>query len=346
MRFVALGAAIVIVGGHLAHERPTLVAADQKASSGTTKSVKSKAGGDDATPDFDSDRAFGYLTRICDIGSRISGSNGMEQQQKLILEHFSKLKAQVKFQSFDAPHPQTRNPVRMSNMIVSWDPEAKERVLLACHYDTRPHADRDPNPQLAREGKFLGANDGASGVALYMEMGHHLRRIKPAYGVDFVFFDGEELVYGDRDPYFLGAEHFSKEYRDNPPQHKYVCGVLVDMIGDKNLQLFQEINSLELAPEVTQSVWKTAKKLGIREFVAKAKHEVRDDHLSLNEIAGIPTCDIIDFEYGPWNSYWHTTKDAPAACSGASLSKVGRVLLAWLEEVPAPTKKPQKKKGR
>ena len=150
MRFLALGAVILIVGGNLEAGRATLVAAD-KEKLGSAKSAKGPAGGDSAGPDFDPDRAFGYLTRICDIGSRISGSDGMEQQQQLIAEHFAKLKAQVKFQSFDAPHPQTRTPVRMSNMIVSWDPEATERVLLACHYDTRPHADRDANPKLARD---------------------------------------------------------------------------------------------------------------------------------------------------------------------------------------------------
>jgi hypothetical protein len=314
---------------------PTTVVASEKG-----KVAKGEPAAE-ATAEFDADRAFGYLAKICEIGPRISGSEGMEKQQQLIVEHFSKLKATVKFQSFDARHPATGKPVRMNNMIVSWDPRATERVLLACHYDTRPHADRDPDPQLAGRGKFLGASDGASGVALLMELGHHLRSIQPTYGVDFVFFDGEELVYDDvRDPYFLGSEFFAKEYRDRPPEYKYVCGVLVDMIGGKKLQLYQEINSLHYAPEITQSVWKTAKRLGVREFVARPKHDVRDDHLALNEIAGIPTCDIIDFGY----EHWHTTRDVPASCSGESLAKVGRVLLAWLEEVPAPTNKPEKKR--
>lgn len=333
MRLLVLGVVILIACG----VNPSPTATAQPAGgrpAATAKAAKGTPVGKGSEPEFDADRAFGYLARVCDIGPRISGTEGMERQQQLIAEHFTRLKAQVKFQSFDAPHPLTRNPVRMSNMIVSWDPQAAERVLLACHYDTRPHADREPNRQAAREGAFLGANDGASGVALFMELGNHLRRIQPTFGVDFVFFDGEELVYGERDPYFLGSEHFSKEYRDNPPQHKYVCGVLVDMIADKNLQLYQEINSLHFAPEVTQGVWRTAKRLGVREFVAKPKHDVRDDHLSLNEIAGIPTCDIIDFDY----AHWHTLKDVPAACSGASLAKVGRVLLAWLEAVPPPSK--------
>jgi glutaminyl-peptide cyclotransferase len=334
MRFHVLGASILIAASILSGA-PRARAAEP------IKPEKSRRADGASATVFDEERAIGYLTRICDIGPRISGTEGMEKQQQLIADHFSKLKAKVSFQSFDAPHPLTRKPVRMANLIVSWDSEAKDRVLVACHYDTRPHADRDPNPQLAEKGAFLGANDGASGVALLMELGHHIRQIKPTYGVDFVFFDGEELVYNDfRDPYFLGSEYFSKDYRDHPPEHKYVCGVLVDMIGGKTLQIYQERNSLELAPEITTSIWQTAKRLKIREFMAKPKHEVRDDHLSLNQIAGIPTCDIIDFDF----PHWHTTRDVPAACSGASLAKVGRVLLAWLEEVPAPPARAEKKR--
>ena len=301
---------------------------------------------DKSEPTIDPDRAFGYLTKICAIGPRISGTEGMDRQQLLIQDHFAKFKAKVWYQSFDAPHPTTRKPVRMNNMIVSWNPDATERVLLACHYDTRPHADQDPNEQLARRGKFLGANDGASGVALFMELGHHLRQIKPTYGVDFVFFDGEELVFHPNDPYFLGSTYFAKEYRDKPPKYQYVWGVLVDMIGDKDLNIYQEKNSLHSAPELTNSIWRVANELKVSEFIAEPKHEIRDDHLPLNNIARIPTCDIIDFDYGPDNSYWHTMKDVPSACSGASLAKVGRVLLAWLEEVPGRTPKIEKKRRR
>jgi glutaminyl-peptide cyclotransferase len=285
-------------------------------------------------PEFpvDGRRAFDYLVKVCAIGSRISGSEGMDEQQQLISDHFTKLGAKVGFQTFDARHPTTGGAVRMSNLIVSWHPKSKDRVLLCCHYDTRPFPDRDSNPNLARNGTFIGANDGASGVALLMELGHHLPAMKLECGVDFAFFDGEELVYGERDPYFLGSEYFAKRYKSDPPEHKYRYGVLVDMIGDKNLQLFQEVNSYKYAPQLTNSIWQTAKRLGVKEFVAKRKHEVRDDHLPLNQIAKIPTCDLIDFDY----PHWHTTRDLPAACSGASLAKVGRVLLAWLHELPAP----------
>jgi glutaminyl-peptide cyclotransferase len=282
-----------------------------------------------AAAELDADRAFGYLVRICRIGPRVSGTRGMAEQQKLILEHFNRFGAQVRFQSFDAPHPLTGNPVRLNNMIVTWHPEAEERVLLACHYDTRPWPDRDRrNPR----GVFLGANDGASGVALFMELAHHMQDLEPTYGVDFVFFDAEELVYEDRGKYFLGSEHFAREYRDNPPDHRYVYGVVVDMVADRNLEIYMEKNSLKFARPLTESIWAAAQEIGVKEFIPREKHEILDDHIPLNEIAGIPSCNIIDFDY----PFWHTTQDVPAKCSGESLAKVGRVLLHWLARVPPP----------
>ncbi len=281
-------------------------------------------------PDVDAQRSFRYLVQICKIGRRFSGSQGMATQQNVIAQHFAKFGAQIRYQAFDAPHPQTGMPVRMMNIIVSWHPESKERVLFACHYDTRPFPDRDRfNPR----GVFVGANDGASGVALFMEMAHHMRDLDPKYGVDFVFFDGEELVYSKNDKYFLGSEYFAKQYRDKPPAHRYIYGVLVDMIADRRLNLFFEKNSMKYAPQLTRSIWNTARDLRIREFTRKTKHEINDDHIPLNQIAKIPTCDLIDFDY----RYWHTTKDVPSACSGSSIKKVARVLLRWLENIPSPS---------
>lgn len=274
---------------------------------------------------LDPARAFQYLSKICRIGPRMSGSHGMQKQQDLISRHFRDLNAQVRYQSFDAEHPVNGTPVRMNNMIISWHPESKNRILIACHYDTRPYPERDSrNPR----GIFIGANDGASGVALLMELGHFIPEMDLNVGVDFVFFDGEELVYFDRGTFFLGSEYFAKEYRDNPPEYKYQAGILVDMIGDRRLNLYMEKNSLKYAGDLTRSLWKTANDLGIKEFVMKEKHEIQDDHLPLNKIAKIPTCDIIDFDY----PYWHTTQDVPRSCSGKSVALVGNVILNWLQQ--------------
>lgn len=276
---------------------------------------------------WDSRRAFGYLQKVCEIGPRVSGTAGMIRQRAMIIEHFRQFGCEIRAQSFDVAHPQTGAPVRMTNLIISFDPTAKERVVLACHYDTRPFPDRD---RTRPRGPFIGANDGASGVALFMEMAHHMKSIRPRYGVDFVMFDGEELVYRDFDKYFLGSEYFSRAYRDNPPDYRYVCGVVADMVADKNLNLYIERNSWKMAPKVTQSIWATARNMQVDEFIFQQKYEVRDDHLAMNQIAGIPTTDIIDFDY----PYWHTTRDTPRSCSATSLAKVGRVLLQWLTEVP------------
>lgn len=281
----------------------------------------------DGNVKWDTRRGYKYLQDICKIGPRVSGTKGMIAQQKMVIEHFRQFDCEIRAQKFDVAHPLDGTPVRMTNLVISFAPKAKQRVIIACHYDTRPFPDRD---RWRPRGTFIGANDGASGVALFMEMAHHMKTIKPRYGVDFVMFDGEELVYSDDGKYFLGSEYFARWYRDHPPKYQYVCGVVADMVADRNLNLFVEKNSWKMAPDVTRSIWDTAKRMRVKEFVFREKYEVRDDHLALNEIAGIPTCDIIDFDY----PYWHTTRDNARNCSATSLSKVGRVLLQWLTEVP------------
>jgi len=277
---------------------------------------------------FNGSRAFEQLKRICAIGPRPSGSAGMQQQQKLLLDYFRALGATVKLQQFQIRHPREGTAVPMANMIVEWHPERKQRILLCAHYDTRPYPDRDrDNPQ----GTFIGANDGASGVALLMELGRSMPQLQGRYGVDFVLFDGEEFVFDDQvDPYFIGSEYFAENYVSDPPKHRYRWGVLLDMIGDADLQILQERNSMawrDTRPLVGE-IWETARRLGVREFVArKMPFEVRDDHIKLHNIAKIPTCDIIDMDYPAW----HTQQDVPEKCSALSLAKVGWVLQEWVK---------------
>lgn len=280
---------------------------------------------------LDADRVYGYLKQICQLGRRPSGSRGMQRQQKLLEELFTKLGATVTRQEFLAPNPLGGAKVRMANLIVTWHPERMERVMLCAHYDTRPLPDRDPNPRLRRQGRFIGANDGASGVAVLMELAHLMPKLQGNVGVDFVLFDAEELVYVDgRDRYFWGSEWFAQQYAENPPEHNYRWGVLLDMVGDEDLQIYHEQNSVswpDTRPLVIE-IWGTAQRLGVEEFIPRATHNVRDDHLALRNIAGIPTCDIIDMDY----PYWHTEADSPGRCSGESLAKVGWVVYEWLQK--------------
>jgi glutaminyl-peptide cyclotransferase len=278
---------------------------------------------------FDGRRAYAYLNEICALGSRTSDTRGMHAQQKMLAEHFKKLGAKVRFQKFRIRHPSTGEPVSMANLIVEWHPERRERILLCTHYDTRPFADQDlRNPR----GAFIGANDGASGTALLMELGRHMADLKGPMGVDFVFFDGEEFIFEDRrDPYFIGSEYFATAYanaRSRP--YDYRWAVLLDMVGDADLQIYPDRHSLSWddSRPLVEAIWGTAARLGVVEFSMDRRYDVLDDHIKLHEIAKIPACDLIDFRYADW----HTQNDLPERCSALSLAKVGWVVQEWLKQ--------------
>lgn len=281
---------------------------------------------------LNADRAFGYLQQMCDLGPRPSGSAAMLEQQKLLVRHFQPLADEVVPQALLARNPLGGPKVRVTNLIVRFNPAAQERLMVCAHYDTRPFPDRDPNPRARRSGRFIGANDGASGAAMLMELAHHAEQLQGPLGVDLVLFDGEELVYRERrDPYFLGSTWFARQYKAGKhPGGKYRYAVLVDMIGDADLQLYQERNSMawkDTRPLVND-LWSIAARLGVKEFVPRTKHLVEDDHVKLHSIAGIPACDIIDFDY---EGRWHTESDLPRYCSGESIAKVGWVVLEWIK---------------
>ncbi|HEX4130031.1 MAG TPA: M28 family peptidase [Pirellulales bacterium] len=278
---------------------------------------------------FDGAAAYKDLQQICQLGPRPAGSPAMTRQQQMLIERFEKLGAKVERQEFRARHPRDGSAVMLANLIVHWPPERKSRVLVAAHYDTRPYPDRDPrNPR----GTFVGANDGASGVAVLLELGRYMPALlgesAATKGVDFVLFDGEELVFNDPpDAYFLGSTHFAQQYISQPPAYRYSSGVLLDMVGDTDLRILVEANSQQFAPTVTGDVFAIAQRLGVREFIYQRGPQVNDDHMPLNQIARIPTCDVIDFDY----PHWHTEQDRPTRCSPLSLAKVGWVVLEWLK---------------
>jgi glutaminyl-peptide cyclotransferase len=288
---------------------------------------------------FDGAAAYGYLKQLCEIGPRMSGSAGMAAQQKLLIDHFDKLGAKVTRQEFKARDPLTGNAVPMTNLLVQWHPDRKERVLLCAHYDTRPFPDRDRrNPK----GKFVGANDGASGVALLMELAKSMPGFQSSYGVDFLLVDGEDLVYWDNAAqkdtgnYCVGSEYFARQYAADPPPYKYRWAVLFDMVGGVNLRLPKEGHGVswpDTKPLVDQ-IWDTAARLKVREFIPRVEGEVTDDHVMLHDLGQIPTVDLI-CDFGAYTSYpqWHTQDDDPAHCSPTSLAKVGWVIEEWLKSL-------------
>ena len=274
-----------------------------------------------------------YLDQICKIGPRISGSVGMKRQQELLRKHFEGLGGEVALQSFTVRQKSRREPTEMANMIVSWLPERKQRVILCSHYDTRPIADQEPDRRKWTE-DFVSANDGGSGVALLMELAHHMKNIKTTAGVDFVLFDGEEYIFDpghdarEGDAYFLGSEYFARNVRKEKAQVRYGAAVLMDMIGGKGARFPVEQNSWAKAGRLVEMLWAVAAEQRCGAFVREPGPTVRDDHLALND-AGIPAVDIIDFNY----AHWHRLSDTPEQCSAASLDQVARVLMAWLKKL-------------
>lgn len=274
-------------------------------------------GGKPSAPVFDGDRAFKLLVMQTDMGPRVPGSSGWARFQSAAKHFFDSLGVTYETQPFTYPDYLRGDTVDLVNWIVHINPGQGGRILLGAHYDSRPRADYDPDPT-KRDQPILGANDGASGTAVLMHLCELMAAAPPSVGVDLVFFDGEDYgPPGRNDQYLLGSTHYASNY-----DGEYDFGIVIDMIGDSDLDIYREVFSERYVKDINDLVWNTAARLGITAFIDSLKYEVIDDHLPLIS-GGIPTIDIIDFDY----PYWHTLADTPDKCSPASLAAVGRVLL-------------------
>ncbi len=293
-------------------------------------------------PKIDGKRAYEYLKKICEIGPRPAGSEANARQLKLVKDHFQKMGAELIEQPFPARHPQTGERLQLTNLIGRWHPERLERVVIGAHYDTRPHPDKEVDPN-RHALPFIGANDGASGVALEMEIAHHLNALDTRLGIDLVLFDGEELVFGNKPTigkYFLGSIEFANQYARRRGSYRYVYGIVLDMVGGRTLNIPQESYSKARAPALVRQLWSVADALKAKSFKFYEGEPVLDDHLSLLGV-GIPTIDIIDFNY----PYWHKADDLPDKCTADSLEEVGRVVTTWLTVAAPGVGAPQKRRG-
>jgi hypothetical protein len=276
-----------------------------------------------ARPAFNGEAAFAHLRAQCDFGTRVPGTEGHRKCREFLVATMKPLVTSVEEQSFDF-RDGSRN-IKMTNVIARLNPptgtpRAGSGVILAAHWDTRPTADMEPDVARRRQ-PILGANDGASGVAVLLELARQFKAKPPAVPVWFVFFDGEDYGPG-LDRMFLGAKHFAEHLPAGVPTK----GILLDMIGDKELQVFKEVNSAQRAGAVVESVWETAARLGYQaQFDPATRHSIMDDHIPLLD-KGIAMIDIIDFDY----PYWHTLGDTVDKCSAASLKIIGEVVGAWV----------------
>ena len=269
-------------------------------------------------PEFDGKLAFEQLTRQTSFGPRVPGTPEHDKCLEYLHSTLHSYGATVTLQHFNHTG-YSGELLKMTNIVASFNSTATTRILLIAHWDSRPQADQEQDVP-KRSLPVLGANDGASGVAILLEIARHLKDNPPAAGIDMLLVDGEDYGReGDLDNYLLGTKYFVDHL---PAGFKPVFGILLDMVGDKDLEIPKEPNSLQYAPDIVDLIWSTAKNLGIYQFSDRVQRPVIDDHLPLNE-AGIKTVDLIDFDYPPW----HTTGDTPDKCSPESLQAVGRVLM-------------------
>ena len=272
---------------------------------------------------FDSAKAWDLLKRQCDFGPRPPGKDAHIKCRDLILSEVTKYCDNPRLQTFSHTWSSDGKPYDMWNVVgeQNWK-DAKVRLVLMAHWDTRPTADQEvlPSNQLK---PILGANDGASGVAVLLELMRVMKEKKLNVGIQYVLVDGEDLGPG-LDEMFLGAKHYVKNLGEPKPQY----GILLDMIGDKDLEVPIESYSYFSARDVALSLYRHAAAIGLKStFPNVVGQAIQDDHLSLIN-AGIPTVDLIDFDYEPW----HTLRDTPDKCSPESLGKVGKLLESFLSQ--------------
>jgi len=270
-------------------------------------------------PRFDSRRAYDDILTQCSFGPRAPNSEAHDLAEDYLFSTLSATTELCRRQHFEYHDSLTGNTLQLTNIIASYNPNARRRIMLCAHWDSRPRSENDPDSG-KRELPVPGANDGASGVAVLLEIGRILQRRTPSVGVDIVLFDGEDYGRnGEVAGWFLGSEHFAKNLGSYRPR----LAILLDMIGDRDLQICREVISERNAGELNDYIWKIARESGSSAFIDSVNHTVYDDHVPLIS-RGIKAVDIIDFDY----PYWHTQEDTPDKCSPHSLEIVGQVILS------------------
>lgn len=283
-------------------------------------------------PNFNSDSAYFFVEQQVNFGPRVISSKAWDNCSKYLTNKLESYNAKVIVQQ--APittYDQKKHTLR--NIIGSYSPEKNNRIALFAHWDSRHVADYDT---INTSQPILGANDGGSGVGVLLEIARNLDLKNPKIGVDIIFFDAED--YGQpenskfpimNDSWCLGSQHWSK----NPHKQNYFAkyGILLDMVGGKDAEFWQESISSYYASNIIKKVWDVAHNIGYSNFfIYKNSPQIMDDHYYVNTIAGIPTIDII--EYDPFsktnfNKHWHTHADNMNNVDRKTLKAVGQTVM-------------------
>lgn len=286
---------------------------------------------------FDVDTAMSCLKAQCDFGARTPGSNAHKQCGDYILQKFQTFGLVVSEQT-GAQTMWDGKTFTCRNLIARYNPDATDRIVLCTHYDSRPWADQDQDKS-KQTLPVMAANDGASGVAVLLEVARKLAELKPNVGIDFVCFDLED--YGaphgsagapsDGSDWCVGSRFWASQAQQGVmPQF----GVLLDMVGGRNARFAKEHYSMQYAAPVVARVWSAANTAGYKDyFTDEDGGAVTDDHLNLNAI-GIPTIDIIPYNgsQGGFGPTWHTSEDTPENIDPATLRAVGQTLLQLIAD--------------
>ena len=280
--------------------------------------------------EFDGPAAFRYLEQQVAFGPRVPGTPA-HARQAAWLDSLLKVRADTVIVQRWTHTTVKGDTLPLVNYIARFNPKATTRILLAAHWDSRPHTD---NPVSTDSSKYVpGANDGASGVATLLGIADALKKVPPQIGVDLLFDDGEDWGNFDKEPndVLIGVRYYAQHL---PPGPLPVFAAVTDMIGDKDLKICKEGNSMTAAPDVVEHVWDVAKQMGYSAIFGACDTSIIDDHLELQKV-GIKAIDLIDFDYGPSpNRWWHSVDDTPDKLSPASIKAVGDVLIGVIRVQP------------
>jgi hypothetical protein len=289
--------------------------------------------GDSQAQQFDGAQAHRWVVSMVAAGPRIPNTPGHRTTGDWLLAELRRRADTVIVQEW-VHVTLGGDSLHLRNFFARFKPADPNRVLYVSHWDSKPHADMDPD-STKRELPVPGAEDGGSSTALLLGVADALKKQPPSLGVDLLFVDGEDYGSFD-DPHgapdvMIGARWFAGHM---PPGYRPMFGVLFDMVGDFTQEFYQEENSVQFAPEVVDRVWSAAERLGLgRVFRDMEQGAITDDHVPLHE-AGIRIIDVIDCCGNPQDPahspypWWHTTQDTPDKVSPQSLTNVGRVALA------------------
>lgn len=279
-------------------------------------------------PQFNADSAYQYVKAQVDFGPRVPNTDAHKACGDYLAQKLQQFGAKVYNQHVNLS-AYNGTLLKARNIIGAYNPEAKKRIALFAHWDSRPWADQDPDSK-QHYTPILGANDGASGAGVLLEIARQIQKQQPELGIDIILVDAED--YGTHSAY--NGKHApeswglgSQAWARNPHVAGYNArfGILLDMVGGKNPEFRYEALSEKVASSVNRKVWKAAKKLGFdRFFVPKNGGEITDDHTFINQYANIPTIDIVPYDFF---EHWHTVKDDMDAIDKETLQAVGQTVM-------------------